>query len=99
MPCAGCGITKSIINLYHGNLLQSLNYHLFGPFLILFCLFLLVKLPLEMYTKTEYFTKYIYNKKLAYGLASFLIIYHIIRIVIYLKNNNFNQIIQASVWG
>ncbi len=37
IPCTGCGITRSIISLLHGDILLSLKYNILGiPLVILF---------------------------------------------------------------
>jgi hypothetical protein len=97
-PCAGCGITKSLVYLYEGDLYKSLYYHILGPFIILFCLVTIVVLITEIITKKEYFNQYLYNKKLAYGLGYFLATYHLIRIIIFIKNNSLDSIFKESIW-
>jgi hypothetical protein len=97
-PCPGCGITKSLVYCYEGDLQKSLQYHILGPFVILFCLATIVVLSTELITQKEYFTKLIYNKKIAYGLAIFLVSYHLIRIIYFIKNNSIDDILQQSIW-
>jgi hypothetical protein len=97
-PCAGCGITKSIINFYQGNLYKSISFHILGPLVVVFCVLIIFKLITELKTKKEYFKKYFYNKKIAYSFGIFLIVYHTIRIVIYIKNNSWDDILKASIW-
>ncbi len=97
-PCAGCGITKSLVYFYEGNLPKSLHYHILGPFVILFCLLTIVVLITEIVTKKEYLNQYLYNKKLASGLGYFLASYHLVRIIIFIKNNSLDQIIAESIW-
>ena len=97
-PCAGCGITKSLVYLYEGDLYKSMYYHLLGPFVILFCLVTIVVLIIEIVTKKEYFNHYLYNKKIAYGLGYFLATYHLIRIIIFIKNNSIDDILRQSIW-
>jgi xanthine/uracil permease len=77
-PCPSCGITKSIVYFYDGNLVKSLSYHLFGPLVVGFCVFIIVLFLVEIRTKKVFVQKWFYNKKLAYYLATFLIIYHVI---------------------
>jgi hypothetical protein len=43
LPCPTCGMTKSIVYFYDGNFKKSLDYHLFGPFLVIFCIFFIIK--------------------------------------------------------
>ncbi|HEY4330784.1 MAG TPA: DUF2752 domain-containing protein [Phycisphaerae bacterium] len=35
MPCPGCGLTRSVLALLHGNMTDSIGYHPFGPLLLL----------------------------------------------------------------
>ncbi|HQE34760.1 hypothetical protein C3L50_05505 [Flavobacterium alvei] len=97
-PCPGCGITKSLVYLYEGDLQKSLYYHILGPFVILFCVATIGVLSAELITKKEYFTQLLFNKKLAYGLALFLATYHFIRIIYFIKNHSIDDIICQSIW-
>ena len=97
-PCPGCGITKSLVYFYEGDIYKSLSYHILGPFVIAFCLLTIVVLTTELITKKEYFTKWLYNKKLAYGLAIFLATYHIVRLVFFVIDNSWQSILEQSVW-
>lgn len=97
-PCPGCGITKSLVYFYEGDLWRSLTFHLFGPSLVLFSLVTIVVLTTELITKKEYFNAYLYNKKMAYFLAAILVVYHIIRLVYFIKTNDFDSILKQSIW-
>jgi hypothetical protein len=97
-PCPGCGITKSLVYFYEGDLWRSLTFHLFGPFLILFSLVTIVVLSAELITKKEYLNAYLYNKKIAYFLAFVLVIYHLIRLIYFVKTNDFESILKQSIW-
>lgn len=97
-PCPGCGITKSLVYFYEGDLQKSLYYHLFGPLVIAFCVVTIVVLTTELITRKEYFNKWLFNKKLAYGLAIFLATYHLIRIVYFIKTNSIDEILHQSIW-
>jgi hypothetical protein len=97
-PCPGCGITKSLVYFYDGDLQKSLYYHVLGPFVILFCIATIGVLTTELITKKEYFNSLLFNKKLAYGLAIFLVTYHFIRIVYFVKNNSIDDILRQSIW-
>lgn len=98
MPCPSCGITKSIVYFYDGNLVKSFNYHLLGPIVVMFCCFIIVLFIIEIKTKKDYFKNYFYNRKLAYGLALFLLIYHIFRLFYFLKNHSFDDVLKESIW-
>lgn len=97
-PCPGCGITKSLVYFYQGDLYKSVSYHILGPFVIAFCWVTIIVLVTELITKKEYFNTLLYNKKLAYGLGIFLAIYHFIRIIFFVNNNSFDSILQQSIW-
>lgn len=97
-PCPGCGITKSLVYFYEGDLQKSLYYHILGPFVILFCLITIAVLATELITKKKYFNRLLFNKKLAYGLAIFLATYHFIRIIYFINSNSFDAILRQSIW-
>ena len=97
-PCPGCGITKSFIFLYEGNLWKSLSYHLFGPFIFLLCVIGLVVLSVELITKRVYFRKWIYNKSAGYILGGTLAIYHVTRLIIFIASNTLEDILHQSIW-
>jgi hypothetical protein len=98
-PCPSCGITKSIVYFYDGNLLKSLSFHLFGPLVVGFSIFIIVLFLVEIKTRNVYFRKWFYSRKLAYFLAVFLIVYHIIRLFLFLKENSWVDIVEQSIWG
>ena len=97
-PCPGCGITKSLVYFYEGDIYHSLSYHILGPFVIAFCVLTIVVLFTELITKKEYFNSWLYNKKLAYGLAIFLATYHLVRVIYFVYQNSWDSILQQSVW-
>lgn len=97
-PCPGCGITKSLISLYKGDLLKSVYYHLFGPFTFLFCITSIITLSIELITDKEYFKNILYSKKLAYSLGFTLAIYHLTRLIYFIMTNNINDIAHQSIW-
>jgi hypothetical protein len=97
-PCPGCGITKSLVYFYQGDLSKSMHYHVLGPFVVLFCLVTIIVLFTELVTKKEYFNGIIYNRKLAYVLASLLVFYQILRITNFVENNTYDSILKESIW-
>lgn len=97
-PCPGCGITKSLVYFYEGDIYKSLSFHLLGPFVIAFCVITIVLLSIELITKKEYFNSWLYNKKLAYALGIFLAAYHLVRLVYFIYNNSWDSIVQQSIW-
>jgi hypothetical protein len=97
-PCPGCGITKSLVSFYNGDIIKSFSYHILGPFVILFSAVTIIVLCTELITKREYFNYWLYNKKLAFFLAAFLFIYHLIRLVYFIRDNSWDSIMQQSIW-
>ena len=97
-PCPGCGITKSLVFFYEGDIHKSFSYHILGPFVIAFALLTIIVLSAELVTKKEYFTKWLYSRKLAYALAIFLGLYHFIRLIYFIQANSWDSIIHQSIW-
>lgn len=97
-PCPGCGITKSLVFFYEGDIYKSIYYHFLGPFVIVFCVAIIVLLTTELITKKEFLNNWFYNRKLAYGLGIFLAVYHIIRLGYFVYNNSWSSILEQSVW-
>jgi hypothetical protein len=97
-PCPSCGITKSLVSFYEGDVLQSLTYHILGPALFFFCCFTLSLLLIELKTGREYFNQYLYNKKMAYGLAIFIGFYHMVRLFFFIQEHTLQEILKESIW-
>jgi len=97
-PCPGCGITKSLVYFYEGDVYKSLYFNIFGPLVVAFCVATIAVLSVELITKKEYFSNLLFNKKLAYGLAFFLATYHFIRIIYFINNNSMDDILRQSIW-
>jgi hypothetical protein len=99
MPCPGCGVTKSIMFLYEGDLWTSLYYHVFGPLVVAAAILAIIVLSLEIYTKKTYLNRVLYNNNLTYVLAASLTVYHLTRLIIFISENNFESILQQSIWA
>jgi hypothetical protein len=97
-PCPGCGITKSIIFFYEGEVVKSISYHIFGPLVVAFCLAIIVTLTTSLVTGKVYFKSVLYNKKLAYFLAIFLAVYHLLRLYYFISENSLDSILHESIW-
>lgn len=97
-PCPGCGITKSIIFFYQGDLLKSIEYHILGPFVPIASLIAIIVLLTELVTQKNYFSNILYSTKLAYTLAILLGGYHAIRLVIFISTHSVQQILAESIW-
>ncbi len=97
-PCLGCGITKSLVYLYEGDLLKSVTFHLFGPFVMVLSVYFLIKLSLELYYKKPFLANTFNKKKGTYVFATLLIVYHLIRIVFFVIDNSWDEILKESIW-
>lgn len=97
-PCPGCGITKSIISFYDGNVLQSLTYHIFGIPVVLFCIVIIFVLIYEIFFKTDVLSQFLYNKKLGITLGIALGTFHLARLFLFIKNNSVDSILIQSIW-
>lgn len=54
LPCPGCGMVKSMVSLYRGAWMESLEYHLFGPLMVLFSVCALVVMIIELIREKKY---------------------------------------------
>ncbi len=97
-PCPSCGITKSMVYFYSGYLSKSLQFHILGPATVIFCIFIIILLTVEVITKKNYFRNYFYNKKIAYTVAVFVVVYHTYRLVLFIQNYSWDQILKQSIW-
>lgn len=97
-PCPSCGITKSIVSFYEGNIAESIAYHILGPVVVFFSLFTIVLLAVEIKTRKDYFNQYLYHRKTAYGLAIFLGVYHAVRLFLFVQQHSFQEILKESIW-
>jgi len=99
MPCPGCGITKSLVFLYKGDIMTSLHYHLFGPATFLFCIVAIIVLTAELITRREYFKNIIYSARVGYTLGAILGVYHFVRLIDFVSHTSMHEIIRQSIWG
>lgn len=98
LPCPGCGITKSLIFLYQGNIEKSMHYHAFGPLVVIASIGLLILMSIQLGTNNRLFTSILYNSKIAYGIGFVLILYHSFRLIQYIQITPFSEILQQSAW-
>ena len=97
-PCPGCGITKSLVFAYLGDVYKSVSYHIFGIPLILVCITSVIVLIMEIITGKEYFQNILYSRSLAYFLAFILGGYHLIRLVVFVYQHSWVEIMRESIW-
>jgi hypothetical protein len=98
VPCPSCGITKSIVYFYNGNITKSLEFHLLGPLTVIVCFYLLIFYSLELYLKRPLKRPFFFHKKALWGLIIFLGIYHFIRLFYFFTENSWDDILKESIW-
>jgi len=98
LPCPGCGMIKSMVSLYRGDLAESFGHHLFGPLLVLFFASALFVMTAELIRGRNYRISWLYNMKLAYGAAVLMGGYHLVRIVVFFTTHSFREILHESIW-
>jgi len=99
LPCPGCGVTKSIYFFLTGDFLKSIHYHLFGPLVVIFCLFLIPQLLVEITSGRAYDRRFYFNKKLGTLAGISLGTYHFIRTVHFLFTHSLFEIWKESIWA
>ena len=97
-PCPGCGITRSIMSLWRGDLAGSLSYHVFGLPLVIACVLGIVIMAIELRTGRELFHSVLFNKRLAYAAGSVLAGYHVVRLWQFVASHNLDGILRESIW-
>lgn len=65
----------------------------------MFCIGLLILLPIEICTGKEYFNSIFYSKKLGWTLAISLIVYHFVRLGFFIADNSYPDILRESIWS
>jgi hypothetical protein len=85
IPCPGCGMTRSLMALWRGDLLTSFRYHPLGPPLFLACLFLLMALLLRRLPKLAPETQ----RRLWTGIGALLIGVWLVRFGFAIAGNPF----------
>ena len=98
LPCPGCGITKSLIFLYQGDLFKSLSYHILGPFLFLFCLIAPIVWTIEIIASKDYLSRAFANKWVTYSIAMTIGVYHFVRLIFFVSSHSVSDILKESIW-
>ncbi len=98
LPCPGCGITKSLVFAYQGDVYKSISYHILGFPAIIACIIAIVVLSMEIITGKEYFHSILHSRRLAYFLAYLLGGYHLIRTIIFIYHHSLTDILHESIW-
>jgi len=98
LPCPGCGMVKSMVSLYRGNLAESFRFHLFGPVLVLFFTSALLVMTAELIRGRNFRFRWLYNMKLAYVVAVLMGSYHLIRIIVFVSAHSIQEILHESIW-
>lgn len=79
VPCPGCGLTRSIICLFKGNFLESIQYNILGFPILIFCCIYIILIFINKYDQLELiFVKH--KKKIIAGSIILLIITELINL-------------------
>ncbi len=97
-PCPGCGITRSIMALYRGDVPGSLAYHAFGLPTVIACVLGIAIMAVELRTKRDLLRPVLFNQRLAYALGSLLAGYHVIRLWNFVATHDLDAILRESIW-
>jgi hypothetical protein len=83
IPCPSCGLTRSFTALALGDLPSALDYHLFGPFLWLICVLLLIQ-SLWALTRQQplvfRWAPWHWSRTVKLGGAGIVLVYHLLRL-------------------
>jgi hypothetical protein len=97
-PCPGCGITKSLVFLYRGDVATSAHYHILGIPLVLFCAAVIAVATIELFNGRSYFRRLLFNTRLAWTLGIGLGAYHLIRLMDFVRTHGVEDILRESIW-
>ncbi len=97
-PCPGCGITRSIMSLYRGDVGGSLAYHAFGIPLVLACATGIALLATELATGRTFSRALLFDRRIAGALALILGGYHVARLCQFLASHDLDSILRESIW-
>lgn len=97
-PCPGCGITRSLMSLYRGDFVGSLDYHVFGIPLVIGCVLGIGTLAYELAKGREFSRKWLFDRRVA-GVAAILFAgYHAVRLWQFVATHDVEMILRESIW-
>lgn len=85
LPCPGCGMTRSIGALWHGDWLTSFRYHPLGLPLFVACVLLLLVLCLHRAPRLTEFTQ----RRLVTGISALLVGIWLVRLMLLASGSRF----------
>jgi hypothetical protein len=89
LPCPGCGMTRSVAALLHGNLALSFRYHPLGPPLVLGALGCLALPVLPVDTVRKLARRAPRQQTIAFAAFVLLVAAWIMRIVLFLSGSGY----------
>lgn len=85
IPCPGCGITRSLESVWHGNFLMSFRYHPLGLPLFIACILFLIPMPTLTGSWKSQFT----SQRIAIAVLVIMLMVYFLRIVFNLTGSRF----------
>jgi hypothetical protein len=85
LPCPGCGLTRSLMALWHGDWLTSFRYHPLGLPLFVVCVLLLIALLLR---RTPRLTE-LQQRRLLTGVSALLVGIWLVRLTLLAAGSRF----------
>jgi hypothetical protein len=95
--CLGCGITKSIVSCYYGNITHAFAHHILGSFLLLAACIVLVLCMAQMVTNRTVVKKSKYAMHIFYGLLMVLSVYNLVINTVYISTYSKQYIFKHTV--
>ncbi|OGS81001.1 MAG: hypothetical protein A3G95_04055 [Flavobacteria bacterium RIFCSPLOWO2_12_FULL_31_7] len=65
---------------------------------MILAVYFLIKLSLELYYKKPFLDKTFNKKEWTYFFVTLLVVYHFIRIIVFIQNNSWDSILKESIW-
>lgn len=75
--CPGCGMTKAMVSLYRGDILESLRYNPLGIVIITFCVILLFAIGYDRIRRSDTFDRIVENRYLWQSITFCYVVYYI----------------------
>ncbi len=89
LPCPGCGLTRSLENLWRGEWALSLRHHPFGPPIFLLCVLVLIGDLRPLPHFPERFAQFWKQRRITVGIAAALLGLWAVRLGLWARGDSF----------